>query len=51
MVNNAHRINLGRPPLSQGLTDFFLFVEDDSDLIHGTDPEWWDTVRPMDVPI
>ena len=31
VVTNAHRINLGRPPLTHGLTDFFLFVEDDSE--------------------
>ena len=29
VVANAHRINAGRPPLTQGLEDFFLFVEDD----------------------
>jgi exodeoxyribonuclease V alpha subunit len=31
VVANAHRINAGRPPLTQGLEDFFLFVEDDAE--------------------
>ncbi|RII19604.1 ATP-dependent RecD-like DNA helicase [Streptomyces sp. YIM 130001] len=31
VVTNAHRINSGSPPLTQGLKDFFLFVEDDTE--------------------
>jgi len=31
VVTNAHRINAGRPPLTDGLKDFFLFVEDDTE--------------------
>lgn len=31
VVTNAHRINSGAPPLTQGLSDFFLFVEDDTE--------------------
>ncbi|MFF7984007.1 ATP-dependent RecD-like DNA helicase [Streptomyces sp. NPDC007901] len=31
VVTNAHRINQGRPPLTDGLPDFFLFPEDDTD--------------------
>ena len=31
MVTNAHRINSGVPPLTQGLGDFFLFVEDETE--------------------
>ncbi|MBF4136503.1 MULTISPECIES: ATP-dependent RecD-like DNA helicase [Streptomyces] len=31
VVTNAHRINAGTPPLTQGLNDFFLFVEDDTE--------------------
>ncbi|MFY1658730.1 ATP-dependent RecD-like DNA helicase [Micromonospora sp. WMMD1274] len=31
VVTNAHRINAGRPPLLQGLPDFFLFACDDTD--------------------
>ncbi|RKN47177.1 ATP-dependent RecD-like DNA helicase [Streptomyces hoynatensis] len=31
VVTNAHRINAGVPPLTQGLADFFLFVEDDAE--------------------
>lgn len=31
VVSNAHRINSGQPPLTQGLSDFFLFVEDDTE--------------------
>ncbi|MFE6775437.1 ATP-dependent RecD-like DNA helicase [Streptomyces sp. NPDC057702] len=31
VVTNAHRINAGEPPLTQGLSDFFLFVEDDTE--------------------
>jgi exodeoxyribonuclease V alpha subunit len=31
VVAAAHRINAGRPPLTQGLDDFFLFVEDEAE--------------------
>ncbi|QKV94874.1 ATP-dependent RecD-like DNA helicase [Streptomyces sp. NA02950] len=31
VVTNAHRINEGVPPLTQGLSDFFLFAEDDTE--------------------
>ncbi|MYT71406.1 MULTISPECIES: ATP-dependent RecD-like DNA helicase [unclassified Streptomyces] len=31
VVTNAHRINSGVPPLTQGLKDFFLFVEEDTE--------------------
>lgn len=31
VVTNAHRINSGVPPLTQGLSDFFLFVEEDTE--------------------
>ncbi|KIZ18840.1 AAA family ATPase [Streptomyces natalensis] len=31
VVTNAHRINSGVPPLTTGLKDFFLFVEDDAE--------------------
>ncbi|MYW65911.1 ATP-dependent RecD-like DNA helicase [Streptomyces sp. SID8379] len=31
VVTNAHRINSGTPPLTQGLKDFFLFVEEDTE--------------------
>ena len=31
VVTNAHRINSGTPPLTQGLDDFFLFVEDETE--------------------
>jgi exodeoxyribonuclease V alpha subunit len=31
VVVNAHRINAGRPPVTTGLTDFFLFACDDAD--------------------
>ncbi|MEC3994310.1 ATP-dependent RecD-like DNA helicase [Actinacidiphila sp. DG2A-62] len=31
VVTNAHRINDGRPPVTQGLPDFFLFPEEDSE--------------------
>ncbi|WP_128378784.1 ATP-dependent RecD-like DNA helicase [Streptomyces cavernae] len=31
VVTNAHRINSGHQPVTQGLTDFFLFVEDDTE--------------------
>jgi exodeoxyribonuclease V alpha subunit len=31
VVTNAHRINSGVPPLTQGLGDFFLFAEEDTE--------------------
>ncbi|MEV5382177.1 ATP-dependent RecD-like DNA helicase [Streptomyces sp. NPDC052721] len=31
VVSNAHRINAGQHPLTDGLKDFFLFVEDDTE--------------------
>ncbi|MGW7055884.1 SF1B family DNA helicase RecD2 [Streptomyces sp. NPDC054887] len=31
VVTNAHRINSGVPPLTQGLPDFFLFAEDETE--------------------
>ncbi|MFF2377180.1 ATP-dependent RecD-like DNA helicase [Streptomyces xiamenensis] len=31
VVTNAHRINAGRPPLTRGLADFFLFAEEDTE--------------------
>ncbi|MFF7328672.1 ATP-dependent RecD-like DNA helicase [Streptomyces sp. NPDC090306] len=31
VVTNAHRINSGRPPVTEGMKDFFLFVEDDTE--------------------
>ncbi|GAB3117385.1 ATP-dependent RecD-like DNA helicase [Streptomyces calidiresistens] len=31
VVTNAHRINAGTPPLTAGLDDFFLFVEEDTE--------------------
>ncbi|WP_326697563.1 ATP-dependent RecD-like DNA helicase [Streptomyces sp. NBC_01754] len=31
VVTNAHRINAGVPPLTEGLNDFFLFVEDETE--------------------
>ncbi|MFE2226152.1 SF1B family DNA helicase RecD2 [Streptomyces kronopolitis] len=31
VVTNAHRINSGVPPLTNGLPDFFLFAEEDSE--------------------
>lgn len=31
VVTNAHRINSGVPPLTSGLTDFFLFAEEDNE--------------------
>ncbi|UQI43597.1 ATP-dependent RecD-like DNA helicase [Streptomyces sp. HU2014] len=31
VVTNAHRINSGTPPLTQGMTDFFFFVEEDTE--------------------
>ncbi|MGV9269775.1 SF1B family DNA helicase RecD2 [Kitasatospora sp. NPDC003701] len=35
VVTNAHRINEGLPPLTEGLPDFFLFVEDDAERAAG----------------
>ncbi|MEU8351331.1 ATP-dependent RecD-like DNA helicase [Streptomyces sp. NPDC048845] len=31
VVTNAHRINSGVPPVTRGLTDFFLFPEEDTE--------------------
>lgn len=31
VVTNAHRINSGVPPITQGMKDFFLFVEDETE--------------------
>ncbi|MBM7171434.1 ATP-dependent RecD-like DNA helicase [Streptomyces sp. G44] len=31
VVSNAHRINSGLPPLTQGMKDFFLFVEEETE--------------------
>ena len=31
VVSNAHRINAGRPPVLQGMSDFFLFPCDDTE--------------------
>ncbi|WP_406476450.1 AAA family ATPase [Streptomyces platensis] len=31
VVTNAHRINSGTPPLTSGMTDFFLFAEEDTE--------------------
>jgi exodeoxyribonuclease V alpha subunit len=31
VVSNAHRINSGIPPVTQGLADFFLFAEEDTE--------------------
>ncbi|MER5882626.1 ATP-dependent RecD-like DNA helicase [Streptomyces sp. NPDC001941] len=31
VVTNAHRINSGTQPITQGLSDFFLFVEEDTE--------------------
>ncbi|MDQ8707320.1 ATP-dependent RecD-like DNA helicase [Streptomyces sp. LHD-70] len=31
VVTNAHRINSGAPPLTQGLNDFFLFVTEETE--------------------
>ncbi|MFF7437038.1 ATP-dependent RecD-like DNA helicase [Streptomyces sp. NPDC008122] len=31
VVMNAHRINAGTPPVTQGLPDFFLFVEEETE--------------------
>jgi exodeoxyribonuclease V alpha subunit len=33
VVTNAHRINAGRPPVTQGLGDFFLFAEEDPERV------------------
>jgi exodeoxyribonuclease V alpha subunit len=33
VVANAHRINAGQHPITHGLNDFFLFPEDDPDLV------------------
>ena len=33
VVTNAHRINAGQMPVTQGLADFFLFVEDDTEQV------------------
>ncbi|MFE0465168.1 ATP-dependent RecD-like DNA helicase [Kitasatospora sp. NPDC058965] len=35
VVVNAHRINEGLPPLTEGMPDFFLFVEDDTERAAG----------------
>ncbi|MFJ4092847.1 ATP-dependent RecD-like DNA helicase [Kitasatospora sp. NPDC089913] len=35
VVTNAHRINEGLPPRTEGLPDFFLFAEDDTELAAG----------------
>ncbi|KJS52660.1 helicase [Streptomyces rubellomurinus subsp. indigoferus] len=35
VVTNAHRINEGKPPLTDGLADFFLFAEDDAERAAG----------------
>src|SRR5687768_12796217 len=37
VVTSTHRINQGLPPLTDGLPDFFLFVEDDADNAAGLD--------------
>ncbi|MFE1361933.1 ATP-dependent RecD-like DNA helicase [Streptomyces carpaticus] len=31
VVTNAHRINAGKPPVTRGLGDFFLFAEEDTE--------------------
>ncbi|WP_367140373.1 MULTISPECIES: SF1B family DNA helicase RecD2 [Streptomyces] len=31
VVTNAHRINSGAPPITHGMTDFFLFAEEDTE--------------------
>ena len=33
VVNNAHRINAGKPPITHGLADFFLFVEEEAEQV------------------
>ncbi|MEZ0090290.1 exodeoxyribonuclease V alpha subunit [Streptacidiphilus sp. EB129] len=35
VVTNAHRINEGVPPITDGLADFFLFPEEDTELAAG----------------
>ncbi|MBG0562787.1 ATP-dependent RecD-like DNA helicase [Actinoplanes sp. NEAU-A11] len=35
VVTNAHRVNQGKPPLLQGLADFFLFPCDDTEATAG----------------
>ncbi|MFB7477244.1 ATP-dependent RecD-like DNA helicase [Kitasatospora sp. NPDC056184] len=35
VVTNAHRINEGLPPRTEGLPDFFLFAEEDAELAAG----------------
>ncbi|MFC9331669.1 ATP-dependent RecD-like DNA helicase [Kitasatospora sp. NPDC057015] len=35
VVTNAHRINEGLPPRTEGMADFFLFVEDDAERAAG----------------
>ncbi|MFJ4795549.1 SF1B family DNA helicase RecD2 [Kitasatospora purpeofusca] len=35
VVTNAHRINEGLPPQTEGLPDFFLFAEEDAELAAG----------------
>ncbi|MET9301398.1 ATP-dependent RecD-like DNA helicase [Micromonospora aurantiaca] len=32
VVSNAHRVNAGRPPILQGMRDFFLFACDDTEV-------------------
>jgi exodeoxyribonuclease V alpha subunit len=33
VITNAHRINAGRPPILQGMSDFFLFPCEDTDAV------------------
>jgi exodeoxyribonuclease V alpha subunit len=33
VITNAHRINAGQHPITQGLNDFFLFAEDDPEQV------------------
>ncbi|GLX99897.1 MULTISPECIES: ATP-dependent RecD-like DNA helicase [Actinoplanes] len=35
VVTNAHRVNRGRPPLLDGMQDFFLFASDDTEATAG----------------
>ncbi|WP_042400444.1 SF1B family DNA helicase RecD2 [Streptacidiphilus carbonis] len=35
VVTNAHRINEGVPPITEGMADFFLFAEEDAELAAG----------------
>jgi exodeoxyribonuclease V alpha subunit len=35
VVTNAHRINEGVPPITEGMADFFLFAEEDTELAAG----------------